>query len=148
MRQKSIWVATFDGASCRVFRSDGSPRGLEEIVGERRSGPHKPHFEECAGRVYSSVGPGRSSVEPRSDAERDLEDAFVGSLAKRLATKLAEGSLDKLIVAAAPRALGAFPAVAPRALAEKVAREVHGNYINSDQSRLLDALTANTDAKA
>ncbi len=141
MRQKRIWVATFDGASARVFRYDGSPRGLEEIVGERRSGPHKPHFEERAGRVYSSVGPGRSSVEPHSDAERELEDVFAASLAERLAGKLTEGAFDELIVAAAPRALGAFRAAASRPLAEKVTREVHGDYVNSDQSQLLNALT-------
>lgn len=148
MRQKNIWVVTFDGASSRVFGFGGWPRRLKEILGERRDGPHKPHFEERAGRVYSSVGPGRSSVEPHSDAERDLEDAFVGSLAKHLAAKLTEGAFDELIVAAGPRALGAFRSVAPRALAEKVTREVHGNYVNSDQSRLLDALIADTDAKA
>ncbi len=146
MKHKHTWVATFDGASSRTFKFDGSPRRLEEIVGERRDGPHKPHFDGPAGTVYSSVGPGRSSVEPHSDAERGLEDAFVASLAEHLAGRLAEGAFDELIVAAGPRALGAFRTVAPRALAEKVTREVHGNYVNGTQSRLLDAL--NADAKA
>lgn len=146
MRRKNIWVTTFDGASSRTFRFEGGSRRLDEIVGERRDGPHKPDFDERAGRVYSSVGHGRSSVEPHSDAERGLEDAFVASLAEHLAGRLAEGAFDELIVAAGPRALGAFRTVAPRALAEKVTREVHGNYVNGDQSRLLDAL--NADAKA
>ncbi len=147
MRKKNIWVATFDGASSRVFRFDPLPRRLEEVIGESREGPHKPHFEERAGRVYSSVGPGRSSVDPHTDPERNLEDAFVASLAEHLAEKLAEGAFDELIVAAGPRALGAFRAVAPRALVARVLREVHGNYVNSDQNRLLDALTAGEGAK-
>jgi len=146
MRQKTIWVVTFDGASSRVFEFSSSPRRLEEIPGERRDGPHKPQFDERAGRVHASVGPGRSSIEPRSDAERNLEDAFVASLAEQLAAKLVEGAFDELIVAAGPRALGAFRTAAPRALAEKVTREVHGNYVNIDQSRLLDAVTADTKA--
>ena len=51
MRRNNIWVTTFDGASCRVFKFHGSPHRLEEIVGERRNGPHKPHFDDGAGRV-------------------------------------------------------------------------------------------------
>lgn len=146
MRRKTIWVTTFDGASSRTFRFEGATPRLEEIVGERRDGPHKPHFDERAGRVYSSVGHARSSVEPHSDAEQGLEAAFAASLAEHLASRLAEGAFDELIVAAGPRALGAFRAAAPRALAEKVMREVPGNYVNGDKSRLLDAL--NADAKA
>ncbi|PZO51193.1 MAG: hypothetical protein DCF16_11640 [Alphaproteobacteria bacterium] len=144
MKPKNIWVTTFDGASARVFKFAASPRRLEEIVGERRDGPHKPHFDERAGRVYSRVGSGRSSVEPHSDAERNLEDDFVKSFAEHLTAKLAEGAFDELIVAAGPRALGTFRTVAPRALADKVTREVRGNYVNGDQSRLLDALAAET----
>lgn len=84
-------------------------------------------------------------MEPRSDPERHLEDAFVASLAKHLTGKLAENAFDELIVAAGPRALGAFRAVAPRALAERVTREVHGNYVNGDEDRLLAALVARAD---
>ncbi len=142
MRQKRIWVATFDGASSRIFTYDGSPRRLEEIAGERREGPHKPNFDERAGRVYSSAGSGRSSVEPHTDPERNLEDAFVTSLAEHLDKRLAEKAFDELIVAAGPRALGTFRSVASRTLAEKIAREVHGNYVNNDRSRLLEALAA------
>ena len=142
MQQKRIWVATFDGASCRIFKYDGVPRRLEEMGDQRREGPHKPDFGERAGRVYSSVGPGRSSVEPHTDPERNVEDAFVASLAEHLAGKMAENAFDALIVAAGPRALGAFRAVAPRALADKVVGEVHGNYVNGEQDRLLDALAA------
>ena len=142
MRHKTTWVATFDGASCRVFKLGGVPPRLKEIVGERRDGPHKPHFEERAGRVYSSVGPGRSAVSPRTDAERRIEDEFVLALVERLAVKAAGNSFDHLIVAASARALGAFRAVAPKVLIDKVTREIHGNYVNDAQGRLLDAVSA------
>jgi protein required for attachment to host cells len=115
---------------------------LEEIVGERRDGPHKPHFDERAGRVYSSVGPGRSAMSPRTDAERRIEDEFVLALVERLAVKAADDSFDQLIVAASARALGAFRAVAPKVLVDKVTREIHGDYVNDAQGRLLDAVLA------
>lgn len=148
MNQKHTWVATFDGASARVFSFDGHPRTLKEIAEERREGPHKPSFDERAGRVYSRAGSGRSSVEPHTDPERHLEDAFVAWLAEHLTSRLADNAFDELIVAAGPRALGAFRSLAPRALADKVVRELHGNYVNGDQSRLFDALAAESETKA
>lgn len=147
MKQKHIWVATFDGASARVFSYDGFPRRLQEVPEQRRDGPHKPDFDDRAGRVYSSAGHGRSGVEPHTDPERRLEDDFVAALAQQLTAKAAENAFDELIVAAGPRALGAFRTAAPRALADKVAREVHGNYVNGEENRLLEALVAGANAK-
>jgi protein required for attachment to host cells len=135
----TTWVTTFDGASSRVFTLSGVPGRLEEIVSERRDGPHKPDFDDRPGRVYSSKGHGRSGVSHHTDPERRMEDEFVSELAQDLAAKAAEGLFDQLIVAASARALGAFRASAPKALVE-VTREVHGNYVNGDQQRLLAAL--------
>jgi protein required for attachment to host cells len=140
MKQKNTWVATFDGASCRVFAYDGVQRRLQEIVAERRSGPHKPHFEDRPGRVYSSVGDGRSGVSHHTDPERRMEDTFVAELAEHLSAAAANHSFDDLIVAASPRALGAFRTAAPTALIAKVTREIHGDYVNGDHKALLAAL--------
>jgi len=140
MKQARTWVATFDGAACRVFTYDGVPRRLEEVESERRTGPHKPEFEDRPGRVYSSMGDGRSGVSHHTDPERRLEDDFVKALAGHLETKAAEKAFDALIVAASPRALGAFRAVASKSLLKILVRDVHGDYVNSDPSRLLAAL--------
>ncbi|MES1199934.1 MAG: host attachment protein [Pseudomonadota bacterium] len=140
MKQKNTWVATFDGASCRVFAYDGAPRHLEEIVTERRSGPHKPHFDDRPGRVYSSVGDGRSGVSHHTDPERRMEDTFVAELAEHLTVAAAGHSFDDLIIAASPRALGAFRRAAPKALIAKLARQIHGDYVNGDHKALLAAL--------
>lgn len=140
MKQARTWVATFDGASCRIFAYDGVPGRLEEIESERRVGPHKPQFEDRPGRVYSSRGEGRSGVSHHTDPERRMEDEFVKELAEHLEAKAADKTFDALIVAASPRALGAFRAVASKALLEKLVRDLHGDYVNGDPNRLLAAL--------
>jgi protein required for attachment to host cells len=140
MKQVRTWVATFDGAACRVFAYDGVARRLEEIEGERRSGPHKPEFADRPGRVYSSTGKDRSGVSHHTDPERRMEDEFVKELVEHFEAKAADKTFDALIVAASPRALGAFRTVASKALLEKLVRDVHGDYVNGDPNRLLAAL--------
>ena len=141
MRQSKIWVVTFDGASSRSFTYNGVPRRLEEIPEERRSGQHKPEFDDRPGRVYSSKGNQRSGVSHHSDPERRLEGEFVASLAESLAARAAEKAFDELVIAASPRALGAFRSGASKVLVDKVSREIHGDYVNDDFERLLAALT-------
>ncbi len=140
MKQPITWVATFDDANCRVFSFNGNPRRLEELAEERRSGQHKPEFEDRQGRVYSSASDRRSGMVPRTDPERKIEVAFVQGIAAHLAARAETGAFDRLIVAAGPRALGDFRAAAPKALTEKVSREINGNYVNAGQDRLLQAL--------
>ncbi len=140
MKTEVTWVTTFDGASCRVFTLAGNPGQLHEIMEERREGPHKPQFDDGPGRVYSRVGPGRSDVSRHTDPERRMEDEFVGELAQHLARRAADGSFDQLIVAAGARALGAFRTAAPKALVDRMTREINGNYVNGGQASLLSAV--------
>lgn len=140
MRQEKTWVATFDEANCRVFTFNGVPRQLVELEHERRAGRHKPDFPDRAGRVYESSGARRSGTQPHTDPERRLETAFVQGVVERLSAAAEQGAFDSLIVAASPRALGAFRAAAPKALSAKVKREVHGAFVNGSSDDLLAAL--------
>lgn len=140
MKQDKIWVATFDEAAARIFTFNGVPRRLEELPGEHRTGQHKPSFEDRPARVHASVGERRSGVTPRTDPERRLETAFVEGLVADLEAKAKNGAFDRLIVAASPRALGAFRAAASEPLMAKVVREIHGDYVNAGSARLLEAL--------
>jgi protein required for attachment to host cells len=140
MKQANTWVATFDEASCRIFSFNGVPRRLEELIGERRSGSRKPHFSSRPGRVHASLGERRSAMAPRTDPERRMETEFVEELVAHLGEMAEAGAFDRLIVAASPRALGAFRAAAPKALALKVVREINASYVNGQEERLIEVL--------
>jgi protein required for attachment to host cells len=140
MRQQKTWVATFDEAACRVFSFNGAPRRLEEMADQYRTGPKKPRFSDRPGRVHASVGERRSGMTPRTDPERRLETRFVETLAAELAAKAQTGAFDRLIVAATPRALGAFRAAASKPLMDLVVREIHGDYVNGNVERLFEAI--------
>jgi protein required for attachment to host cells len=140
MKQAKTWVATFDEAGARIFSFNGAPRRLEELESERRNGPHKPEFADRPGRVHASVGERRSGMVPRTDPERKLETAFIRALAIDLGAKAEAGAFEHLIVAASPRALGAFRAAASKPLAAKVVRELDKCFVNVEPSRLFEAL--------
>lgn len=140
MKQPKTWVATFDEAGARIFSFNGAPRRLKELEEERRDGPHKPEFADRLGRVHASVGERRSGMAPRTDPERKLETAFVKALAADLAAKAEAGAFEQLIVAANPRALGAFRAAVSKPLAAKVIRELDKSFVNVEPSRLFEAL--------
>lgn len=140
MRQQKQWVATFNGASARAFTYDGAPRMLVEIAEARREGPHKPDHDDRATRVHESMGEHRSGVSAHTDPERQLEDEFIENVVAYLEAQGASGAFDELIVAASPRALGAFRKAASPALAKKVVREVHGDHVNGPVETLHAAL--------
>jgi protein required for attachment to host cells len=140
MRQEKTWIVTFDEAACRVFSFNGVPRRLQELPDERRTGAHKPSFSDRPGRVHARMGERRSSVAPRTDPERRLETQFVEALAVELEAKGKTGAFDRLIIAASPRALGAFRAAASAPLLAKVVREIHGDYVNGEAARLFEAI--------
>lgn len=142
MKQQKTWVVTFDEAACRVFSFNGVPRQLQELPDEARSGEHKPTFTDRPGRVHARMGERRSGVAPRTDPERRLERQFVEELSAELEAKAKAGAFDRLIVAASPRALGDFRAVAGKALLDVVVREIHGDYVNGETARLFEALDA------
>lgn len=140
MRQRKIWVATFDGGSCLIHAYDGAPRRLERVEGGALSGEHKPQHDDRAVRVHESQGERRSASAPRTDAERALEETFVARVAEHLHVAWKARKFDDLIVAAAPRALGAFRKLAPADLQGAVLREIDGDYVKAGQDRLLEAL--------
>ena len=141
MRHPTTWVTTFDGAASRVFVLHGEEGRLVEIEDERRDGPHKPEFDERAGRVHESMGASRSGMSSHTDPERRMEDDFVRAHAAHLAEMAKTRAFQALIVAAGPRALGAFRKAAPKALADVVTREISGDYVNGDPAQLYAART-------
>jgi protein required for attachment to host cells len=140
MRQKKTWVATFDGARCRVFDYAGVPRRLQELTA--LSGARRPDFEDRPGAVFSSASPRRSAMTPQTDPERKLEDAFVEQVVEHLRSESSRKAFDEVIIVASPHALGAFRAAAPKALMNKVSKEITGDYVNGDEGRLLEAIAA------
>ena len=109
MKPIVTWVLIANGAQARVLENTGPGKGLNSVSGLSFS--QEPLLaqdivSDKEGRSFSSVGHGRSAYEPKTDPVEHREAEFLKSVAEALEKKHREGAFDRLVVAAAPIALG------------------------------------------
>lgn len=118
MKPKTTWILIADGARARVLQNTGPGKGLAEVKGLEFAQDRLKTQDIMAdkpGRAFASAGHGRSAMEPPTDPVEKREADFVADLARVLDAQFAEGAFDRLIVAAAPTALGTLrKAMTPR----------------------------------
>lgn len=140
MKTAITWVVTFDGARVRAFEWHKANRALAAIALGVDAGEQHPMFRDRPVRGHASVGPSRGVGDPKSDAERNLEERFVDAVTAALALFAKRRAFDHLIIAAAPRALGYFRAHASPDLLAMVDAQIDHDYVNTPTDALLRAI--------
>lgn len=129
---RRLAFAAFDGASAQAFLYERTERRLAPLPGFPKAGAKKPQFNDSAPRSFQSEGGARSAIDPRTDPEREIETRFVGEVADALEALRVQKAFNSLVVAAPPRALGAWRDRAPEALRALVKAEISKNYAGRD----------------
>ncbi len=149
MKSTRTWVLIADGARARILQNEGPGKGLHEVEGCVFHGDHAATHEimsDREGRSHSSVGPGRSAIEAHSDPHRELKKKFAHHLADVLASKLREKAYDRLVIVAAPAALGDLRSALSEQVRAKVTGEVAKDLTKTPDAdvagHLKDVLTA------
>jgi protein required for attachment to host cells len=127
MKPIITWILIADGARARVLRNDGPDHGVTAVDGFVFQGDHSATHDimsDRQGRSFSSVGAGRSAIEPHSDPHRQLKTKFADRLADILAEGLAQHSYDRLIIVASPVTLGDLRSAISGDVQAKVVGEV------------------------
>jgi protein required for attachment to host cells len=127
MKPTRTWVLIADGARARILQNDGPGKGLHEVEGCVFHGDHAATHEimsDREGRSHTSVGPGRSAIEAHSDPHRELKKKFAHQLADVLASRLRSKAYDRLVIVAAPSALGDLRAAISEQVRAKLTGEV------------------------
>ncbi|MEO7224289.1 MAG: host attachment protein [Devosia sp.] len=110
MKPTVTWIVIADGDQAKVFEHEGPGKGLKAVKDMLFEQAHLKAGDIMAdkpGRSFSSAGPGsRSSMEYSSDPVQVRERKFVEKLADMLNEKQLQGKFDRLVIAAAPAALG------------------------------------------
>jgi len=143
MKATHTWILIADGARARILQNDGPGKGLHEVEGLVFHGDHAATHElmsDREGRSHSSVGPGRSAIEAHSDPHRELKKKFAHQLAETLSRGLQQKAYDRLVIVAAPSALGDLRAALPAQVRAKLTGEVAKDLTKTPDSELADHL--------
>jgi len=143
MKPIRTWILIADGARARILESEGAGRGLRAVEGAAFHGEHGATHEimsDRAGRTFQSVGSARSAKEARSDPHRELKRRFARRLADALDEGLARGAYDRLVVVAAPAALGDLRDAISAPVRAKVTAEVAKDLTRTPDREVADHL--------
>ncbi len=127
MKPVVTWVLIADGARALVFRHDGPDNGLAIVPDMQFSEEPlmaRDIMADKQGRSFASAGHGRSAMEIPTDPVDKREADFVRKVIEKLAKKHQDGAFRKLVIAAAPQALGDIRKIMPQQLREAVVHEM------------------------
>src|SRR5919112_6608677 len=114
----TTWILIADGARARLLEQDRksrhfNPTSEQEFFGSRAqskeiaSDDRRRSFDSAGrGQPVDVATGGRHGMEPRTDPQRYAEYAFARDLSDHLEKAANEHRFDRLILVAAPKALG------------------------------------------
>jgi protein required for attachment to host cells len=133
MKPTVTWVLLADGAQAKVFAHSGPGTGLTPVLDllfEEEPLKASEIMADKPGRSFASQGQGRSAMEYHSDPVQVREARFVKSVAEALERKRQESAFSRLIIAAAPTALGDLRGAMSDGLKDTVVAEMPKNLTN------------------
>jgi len=145
-RKMVTWILVADGKQAAVYGNDGPGRGIYRAI-EQNFAIDLPSrvsdiVSDREGRVVSTGGKGHHAVGPRTDPRRHLETEFLRSVASVLEEAAQAKKYDRLVLVAAPRALGDLRShLAPHASA-LVTKELDKDLVHLSEQDLEKHLLA------
>lgn len=134
MKKTVTWVLIADGAQARVLENTGPGKGLKQVDGLDWA------IEPLQTQDIVTDRPGRGatggSMESRTDPAEQRETNFVKSLAAMLDKKQQSGAFDRLVIAAAPIALGDIRKAISPAVKKTVVAELNKDLTNLPTAQL------------
>ena len=111
MVKKTVtWILVADGTQAVVYGNDGPGRGIYRATKQEFAIelPSKVGdiVSDQEGRAANPGGQGHHAIGPRTDPRRHLETEFLRSVASVLEAAALAKKYDRLILVAAPKALG------------------------------------------
>ncbi len=128
MKSIVTWIVVADGGRMSVFENDGPGKGLTPVKGLHSEDQHLRDQDieaDRPGRSFASAGHARSAIEPHTDPVEYREAAFAHKVAEVLDARLAAGDYQRLIIAAAPTALGQLRSALSAPVSKAVVGELH-----------------------
>jgi len=140
----TTWVLVADGARAKAFVNTGPGDGLAatpdlDLTGSRAQ--VQDMVSDRGGRQTNVPGgAAHHGLSPRIDPRQTVEKEFMRTVADALAAAAARRAYDRLVVCAAPHALGDLRALMPDAVRTRVIAEVDRDYVHLAPHALVEHL--------
>lgn len=134
MKKTVTWILIADGAQGRVLENTGPGKGLKQVEGLQWSNEPLRAKDILSDRPGSGSGGG--SMASRNDPVEQREQEFVKSLAAELDQHHQRGAFDRLIIAAAPIALGDIRKAISPAVKKTIVAELNKDLTNLPTAQL------------
>ena len=142
MKRIVTWILVADGDHAKVFENDGPGKGMRAIDGLQFEQEHlraQDIMADRPGRAGAGNAPGsRSAIDYRTDPVDARERRFLDSVADLLNAKRLEGAYDRLVIAAAPAALGELRAALSDEVRKSIVAELPKDLTGLPTAKLAD----------
>lgn len=110
MKPVRTLVLVADDETARLLVNEGVGKGLRQIAQQSADSldPKRFRYSDTPGRERAAPGMARHGMEPRSSEERQARQAFADLVVQELLAAWETGGHDRIVIAAAPRMLGAL----------------------------------------
>lgn len=140
MKPAETWVVVADGAKARIFRVARAERRFE-LVSEMSSADARRKSSELMtdrqGRATDASGVGqRSAMDAPTDPQRHEKERFARQLAEALEEALNARRFEKLLLVAAPQALGDLRATLDSRVRDRVEEEIDKDLTQESPAEL------------
>lgn len=147
MKKTVTWVLIADGAQARVLENTGPGKGLKQVEGLDWSIEPLQAQDLVTDRPGSKSGGGAhgGGMTPRTDPVAHRETEFVKSVAATLDRHQQKGDFDRLVIAAAPIALGDLRKAITPGVQKTIVAELNKDLTNTPTAQLdkhLDGILA------
>lgn len=139
MKKTVTWILIANGAQARVLENSGPGKGLIPVDGlEWSMEPLQAQdiVSDRPGAYRSPGGAARGGMEPRSDPVEQREEEFLRGVAAALDQKVQTKAFDRLIIAAAPIALGDLRKAISPAVKKTIIAELNKDLTNLPTAQL------------
>jgi protein required for attachment to host cells len=134
MKPMITWILIADGGQARVFEHTGPGKGLVPVKGFSMEDDH------VRARDIVTDRPGRGGAggnfEPRTNPVEQREAVFVKNVAEKLNRHCSDGDFQRLVIAAAPVALGEIRPYFSAELKKAILAEVPKDLTNIPMAKL------------
>jgi protein required for attachment to host cells len=145
MKKTTTWILIADGARARLFCKPTATGGYEQVIDTAFISDNRPSHDqgvERPGRTHDSTGDARHAMQPPTDFHREEKRHLAQRVGEFLEEERKKNAFERLIVIAAPQALGDLRGSFTSSLQDMVVEEIDKDLTMFSLNDLQDKLSA------